>query len=217
MFLKWIVCEVENDQKQAFSHAQERWRKIVSAKGFIAQAGGWDADMPDIACVIGLWENERDLSIFMNSLHDEIFRENNQADTYKSININYFLSGIEMQGECISMSEAIRKGGFLRIADCIVKPDRAEHFEEVQKEIWMPGMKNSKGMLGGLFSKNTNSDSRYLVSTFWDNEINHSNYIKTKLPVFQKGTDIKSDLKNITGRKIRLVSSWKVVRLKDSL
>jgi len=36
--------------------------------------------------------------------------------------------------------------------------------------------------------------------------------VKSRLPVFQKLADIKSDLEDITGRKIILVDAWKVVR-----
>lgn len=212
MFIKWIVCEVEEDQKPAFSLAQEKWRKMVSSKGFLCQTGGWDIDNQNLACVIAFWENEADLQFFMKNMHDEIFHENNQNTTYKSINISHFNGKLEMHGQSSSLIDAFRKSSFLRIADCLVKPDRIVHFEKVQQEIWMPGMKNSRGMLGGFFSEDSNIDNRYLVSTFWDSEENHAEYVNSKLPVFQKTADIKSDLENITGRKVRLVDSWKVVR-----
>ncbi len=50
----------------------------------------------------------------------------------------------------------------------MVKQENASHFEKVQKEIWLQGMKNSKGMLGGKFSNSANNTSRYLVSTLWN-------------------------------------------------
>lgn len=212
MFIKWIVCEVEDAQKQAFSKAQEAWQKMASAKGFLFQTGGWDIDNQNIACVIAFWEKAEDLHVFMDDLHDEIFHKNKQVNTYNSINISHFDGKLEMQGQSDSLTEAFRKSRFLRIADCLVKPYRKQHFEKVQKEIWIPGMKNSEGMLGGFFSEDAKNDKRYFVSTFWDSEKNHSEYSLSKLPVFQKKADIKSDLMEISGRKIQLVDSWKVVR-----
>lgn len=212
MFIKWIVCEVGGDQKQAFSKAQQKWSKMAAAKGFLCQTGGWDVDNSNLACIIAYWESEADLDLFMTSLHDEIFYENKQKNTYKSININYFKTKLEMQGEASSLKNVFLKSHFLRIADCLVKHDKTMHFEKVQKEIWMPGMKKSAGMLGGFFSEEANTKRRYLVSTFWNNEENHATYVKSRLPVFQKLADIKSDLEDITGRKIILVDSWKVVR-----
>ena len=212
MFIKWIICEVEDDQKQAFSKAQEKWGEMAASKGFLCQKGGWDVDNPNLACIIAVWESKADLDLFMTSLHDEIFYENKQEKTYKSINISHFNVEFEMQGEGRSLKNVIRKSHFLRIADCFVKPDRTSHFEKVQKEIWMPGMKDSAGMLGGFFSEDANKKRRYLVCTFWDSEENHSAYVKSRLPVFQKMADIKSDLEDITGKKIRLADFWKVVR-----
>ncbi len=212
MFVKWIVCEVEDDQKQAFSKAQEKWKEIVVAKGFLAQTGGWDIDNQGIACVISFWEKAEALDFFMKNIHDKIFHENKQSNTYKSINIGYFSDKIEMHGQSDSLTDAFRKSSFLRIADCFVKPGRTGHFEKVQKEIWLPGMRNSHGMLGGVFSKDVNNSNRYLVSTFWDNETNHTRYVNSILPVLQKKADIKNDLENISGRKISLVDSWKVIQ-----
>lgn len=212
MYIKWIVCEVSDDKKKSFSGAQEKWKGMADSNGFLAQVGGWDIDNQNVACVIAFWETKKDLDFFMDHIHNQIFHGNKQSDTYKSITIGHFLSRMEMQRESDSLTDAVRKGRFLRIADCLVKPDRREHFERVQNEIWIPGMKSSNGMLGGLFSENTSTNNHYLVSTFWDEEENHSKYVKTKLPDFQKKADIKSDLQNITGKKIRLMNSWKVIR-----
>lgn len=212
MFIKWIVCEVADDKKQAFSKAQEKWKEIVVAKGFLAQTGGWDIDNQGIACVISFWEKAQNLDFFMKNIHDKIFNGNKQADTYQSINISHFTSKMEMREESSSLKEAVLKGRLLRVADCIVKPGKTVHFEKVQRDMWIPGMKNSEGMLGGIFSEEVHNSNRYLVSTFWDSEINHTKYFKSMLPVLQKKADIKSDLENISGRKISLVDSWKVVQ-----
>ncbi|MBE0650848.1 MAG: YdbC family protein [Bacteroidales bacterium] len=212
MIIKWIVCEVEDEKKQAFSAAQEKWLEIKGAKGFLAQVGGWDLENQNVACIIAFWESRADLYSFMSNLHDKIFHGNNQVETYKSIQISHFYDRIEMRGSGESLLEAARLSKLLRIADCEAKPDRIAHFEKVQKEIWLPGMKDSNGMLGGVFSQDINQNNHYLVSTFWDTQENHSDYVKFKLPVFQKKADIKSDLLDITGRKVRLMDSWSIIK-----
>jgi heme-degrading monooxygenase HmoA len=212
MIVKWIVCEVDIDKKQAFSEAQEQWAEIKDTRGFLAQVGGWDVDNPHTACIIAFWESTGDLDSFMKNLHGRIFKVNDQQATYKSINVSYFDAKTEMPGSTNSLSEAARHGRLLRIANCMVRPARTTHFEKVQQDIWLPGMQKSKGMLGGVFSGNTVQDNRYLVSTFWESAGDHREYVRLKLPDFQKKADIKSDLLEITGRKVRLKESWSVIR-----
>ena len=101
-------------------------------------------------------------------------------------------------------------------ADCFVKKEKNEHFEMVQKNIWLPGMKKIKGMLGGEFSKAVNNTSRYLISTFWDSVENHNNYTKHELPKFKIKSNVKDDIDQITGRQILLVDAWKIIK-KDTV
>ncbi len=73
-------------------------------------------------------------------------------------------------------------------------------------------MNESKGMLGGIFSKNEKNNFRYLVSTFWDNIDNHNNYEQNKLPVLQNKADTVNDITEITGRQFSIINSWKVIK-----
>ena len=63
-------------------------------------------------------------------------------------------------------------------------------------------MNESKGMLGGIFSKNEKNNFRYLVSTLWDNIDNHNNYEQNKLPVLQNKADTVNDITEITGKTV---------------
>ncbi|MCP5061126.1 MAG: DUF4937 domain-containing protein, partial [Ignavibacteriae bacterium] len=58
MCLKWIVCEVENEFRAAFSKAQEEWVDTKNTKGFIAQIGGWDINNSNEACILAFWEDQ---------------------------------------------------------------------------------------------------------------------------------------------------------------
>ncbi len=211
MYIKWIVCTVPKNKKEAFSKAQEKWVKTKEAKGFIAQTGGWNLKNLNEACIISFWKDKESLTNFMNHIHNKIFIKNKQSTSYTSISVSYFNSLLIMGGREISIPLAIKNGQLLRIADCDVQKNKKAHFEKVQKSIWLPSMKNTKGMLGGEFSVNDTSKLNYLVSSFWDSKINHENYSKLQLPINQKDANINEDLKSIQGKLILLKKSWQII------
>ena len=206
-----MVCKVKLNRQPEFGAAQERWQKISNAEGFIAQTGGWNLNDNLEACIISFWQSQSHLTNFMHRLHDEIFENNQQLETYNSLTVSHFDCQLDMPGEQETLLEAIKWGKVLRIADCNVRPGRIGHFGEAQQKTWVPGMQHAKGMLGGKFSKVSNGDSRYLVSTFWDSLENHNIYQKHQVPGFRKQTDVSKDLVQISGKAISLVDSWKVL------
>lgn len=42
MLLKTIYCKVEEEKKELFSKAQEKWQAIQHLDGFHGQFGGWN-------------------------------------------------------------------------------------------------------------------------------------------------------------------------------
>jgi heme-degrading monooxygenase HmoA len=212
MHIKWIVCEIKNSFEKEFLTAQEQWIETQNSVGFIGQVGGWDLNHNKTACIISFWKNRDSLNLFMKNIHDKIFFNNSQSKYYDSIKVAYFDSVLKMEGEFDSLIETLNNGKILRVADCIVKKEKTEHFEKVQKNIWIPGMKKSHGMLGGKFSKATDNTSRYLVSTFWDSIQNHEKYIEQELPKYKNESNMNNDIIRIVGRKILLVDSWKIIK-----
>ena len=212
MYIKWIVCKVSEYKKQNFSEAQEKWESNSESNGFIAQTGGWDLRNKNDACIMSFWESKEYLEVFMQGPHNEIIKSNKQTNFYNEIFVEHFKSIFSMEGEAGTSKEAVQKANLLRIADCIVQPEKIKHFEKMQSEIWLPGMRESKGMLGGTFSKNENNNLRYLVSTFWDNIYNHTHYTKNRLPLLQNEANVSNDILKITGKQISLVDSWKVIK-----
>ncbi len=212
MYIKWIVCEVKNNLKEEFSSAQEKWIETKNSEGFIGQVGGFDLNNKTDACIISFWENDDALNIFMNKFHNKIFFNNNQSDYYNSIKIDFFNPILTMEGEFQFLGDFLEKGKILRIADCFVKSNKTNHLEFAQNEVWVPCMKNSTGMLGGMFSKDVNNSPHYLVSTFWDSLENHESYVEKVLPRLQEKSQVKNDITKITGRKIKLIDSWKIIK-----
>lgn len=54
MLLKTIFCKVEEEKRELFSDAQEKWRDLQYLDGFYGQFGGWNEAE---ACVYTLWED----------------------------------------------------------------------------------------------------------------------------------------------------------------
>ena len=90
MYIKWIVCNVNPKNKNAFSIAQEAWKKTKNAKGFITQIGGWNINESHEACIVSFWKSKSALDNFMKEMHDVIFNKNNQIETYETITISRF-------------------------------------------------------------------------------------------------------------------------------
>jgi heme-degrading monooxygenase HmoA len=210
MILKWIVCKVPDDKKEEFSCAQEEWNRLKGVNGFIGQIGGWDLKNNSDACVLGIWKDLKSYQHFMDHEHDQIFYKNEQKRTYESISVTLFESLFDIYGLYNEIYKSLVKGQILRVADTIVHDNREEHFIEVQKEIWNPGMNKASGMYSGVFSKVSNATNRYLVTTLWKDEISQQLYVENTLPQLREKSEIQKDIKSLQGRVVLLQDKWKV-------
>ncbi len=104
----------------------------------------------------------------------------------------------------ITLQTAIRTAQYLRIADCLVRPERRSHFIEMQKTVWQTGMAAS--MLAGAFWQD---NSRFLVTTLWASKAAHQEYIDTQFPLLQKLACPENDLS--AGVHLPLVPKWTVI------
>ena len=152
MYLKWIVCGVKKDKIQEFSVAQQKWDHIAKAEGFIAQFGGWNINNQSEACILSVWEHKVDLENFMEDLHDQIFENNNQLETYNSICVDHFHMESDIDSKAII--KMIKKSKNLIVSDYLFKSESAGT---------IPEFKNL-----GIIGKNENNKSRLLVIDFID-------------------------------------------------
>lgn len=90
MLLKHIICKVKPDYRLDFSEAQKSWAKTTESKGFLCQIGGWNHSQPNEAVILSFWKDRLSLDGFMNKMHDDIFYQNNQLETYENIMISFF-------------------------------------------------------------------------------------------------------------------------------
>jgi heme-degrading monooxygenase HmoA len=211
MLIKWIVCEVAESKKERFSHAQQQWADAAGLVGFLGQVGGWDVKTPGHACIVALWDGPEQYQTFMAGAHDAIVRKNAQVDTYDAIAVALFDAIGEMPGRCGGLPRALALGTVLRIADCAVRDDRREHFLEVQRSAWMPGMARAEGMLGGVFSQGRAGNTRYLVPTLWEDREAHARYVGECLPRLRAQAQVEGDVERLDAHLVQLEPSWRVL------
>lgn len=106
MLVKYIRCQVEEEQKSAFSKAQEQWGRLSEVDGFLGQYGGWSGSGD--AVILGFWESRHAYQNFMEHIHDIIFLENKQGATYRSISVRLYEGEVFKQGWIDNISSAGR-------------------------------------------------------------------------------------------------------------
>ena len=210
MLFKWMVCQVTNFNRNAFSNAQQHWSSIASVPGFFSQFGGWDLKNPGKACIMGIWDKHSSYQNFMNMIHDGIVEKNQQEKTYESLKVSFYREVISIPSNEKTAENPIQNGSLIRIAECTIKPNRTDHFTKTQIDVWNPGMAQVDGMLGGYFCKNTNQENRYLVMSFWRDKQSHQNYIDLYFRELRERSGVEEDVESLLGRLIELEPQWNV-------
>ncbi|MFD7028291.1 DUF4937 domain-containing protein [Streptomyces sp. NPDC059917] len=207
MWGKWIGCGVPEGAREGFSAGQRAWAVIGDQPGLVGQVGGWDA-AGGRAHVLGLWEDVEAYGRFMDDRHDEVFAGSGQAGSCTGIETAGGESVLEMAGDAADLAQALEDATLLRVADCRLVPGREEHFMEVQREVWAPGMA-AGGMLAGVVTGL--GGHRYLVTTLWSGPEAHERYAAAHLPALLTRAGLREDLRSTTGHLIPLEPSWRVL------
>lgn len=209
MLLKTIFCKVEEEKREMFSDAQEKWRDLQHLDGFHGQFGGWNEDE---ACVYTLWEDRGAYQSFMNGAHDIIYLNSNQKDTFLSCKIELFQTLYDITDT--PLKDVIKQGSFVRVAICDVKQQKENQFLHKQETIWDKEMEKIKGMLGGVVGKSLKHENRYIVLTYWKDEIAHERYMKEIFPGLYQLANINEYVESINGKKIIRKEEWSVAASK---
>ena len=219
---KLITCNVLPEQRRPFSIAQQAWHKTAVSTGFVGQLGGWQQNSSSTvdqatnqSIILATWQNHQSLEHFMTHLHDDIYEQSAQKNTYLNCQIAFLSQLFIMPSEQGLESTASDQPALMRMADCEVLPGRAEHFIDVQKNIWGPAMAQAKGMMGGYFwqfadTQRIKQNNRFLVTTFWKNQHCHDLYVKKHLPQLKARAEVDLDIKTIRGGVVDLEPSWRV-------
>lgn len=219
MFIKWIVCRVSPEQRQAFSFSQEKWAALAGTDGLIAQLGGWNSNHPGEACIMSVWSDAEKYRHFMENVHDTIYEKSGQKATYHSIHISFYRKVIDIPGEAGDFQSAILGAKWLRMAIPLIYRERVQHFKEVQQKVWNPGLAEAGGMLGGVLacevkpSQNDERDTviRYFTASLWESDEAHMNYVRNHFPLLNLKAESGQDIQHIEGKWVRLVETWSVL------
>ncbi|HRW07464.1 MAG TPA: YdbC family protein [Caldilineaceae bacterium] len=209
--VKWIVCQVPTNLRDAFDEAQQQWQRLATAAGFLGQIGGWDQNDSTQGCILALWQDWAAYDQFMAQLHDEIVDQSDQRRTYTAIQVTMAEMRFPMPGAASNVGAALAAARILRVADCRVHNAQVDHFVTVQQQVWLPAMAASNGMLGGCFSQCTKEADHYLVTTLWDTMANHAHYATHRVPALRAQANVASDLAALTGYVVALEPQWSML------
>ncbi|MFJ8439821.1 DUF4937 domain-containing protein [Kitasatospora griseola] len=207
MWGKWIGCTVPAAARGRFSAAQEAWSAISDQPGLVGQLGGWDP-ATGRAQLLGLRTDEAAYRRFMRERHDAVAADSQQRAGYTAIDIATGGTVLDMAGDVADLPRALERAALLRVADCRTLPGREEHFLEVQREVWAPGMAAAGGMLAGVVVHL--EAHRYLVTTLWSGSAAHQRYASRHLPTLLARAALESDVRSVTGHALPLEPAWRI-------
>lgn len=210
MLLKWIVCTVPSEEREAFAKAQLAWRRIRYADGLIAQIGGFDLDDPTAACILAAWHDEASHGVFMRTLHEAVVSESGQAAHYTAISTEHYAVVSRMPGQRPRFQEALCAGRLLRVARCRVTAERVHPFVRAQLDVFTPGLASAKGMYGGAFAKRENAEDTFLSLSSWQDNDLHQLYVDHHLPTLNERAATSDDVAERVDRVVELEPHWAI-------
>jgi heme-degrading monooxygenase HmoA len=200
------VLRLDVPDARAFDRTQRRWSALDEIDGFLGQAGGWTNADPARAVIVAAWETRDAHGAFMNGEHDAIAGK--QREIYAGAQTGLFETICEIPGEAGALNEAIAQSSYLRLADCTIRPERTQHFRNVQESVWNAGMARAPGMLGGAFGVSYDDVLRYAVATFWSDEAAHRHYQEQIFPGLSALAGLNDDVVRAAAYRVNLVADW---------
>ncbi|KJS60514.1 DUF4937 domain-containing protein [Streptomyces rubellomurinus] len=208
MWGKWIGCEVPDAARGRFWAAQRAWEAIGDQPGLVGQVGGWD-HAAGRAHVLGLWRDADAHGRFLRERHDQVLAGSGQRGAYTAIETATGEVVLTMEGEEPDLPGALARAALLRVADCRLLPGREEHFLDVQRQVWAPGMAAAGGLLGGVVTRL--DEARHLVATLWSDAAAHRHYTAEYLPGLRSRAGLAGDVRSLTGHVLTLEPAWRVL------
>ena len=210
MIIKKISCQVHEHQKPLFSRAQEEWKEILPTAGFLGQIGGWSLSDPLTAIIFAFWEDEASYERFMNEDHDRVFHNSDQESTYFSIDTELFQVEHDLLEGLSGLGTLIRRANYICAAFTQVKRNRIEHFLEIQRSVWNPGIEQAEGMAGGVICRSQSASQHFLIFTGWENQSYHQKYRPHLFPNLHKAAP-QQDVNHLSGESFPVEEGWRVV------
>ncbi len=212
--IKWIVCEVAPEKRDIFDRILGNWGLVSMAEGFVAQLGGFAQghQAPLRGCILGLWRDVASYQAFMGGLHDRLAAPHSEQKSYDAITVRLGHPSQEAHGVGNFMDAAQRSGTgeLLRVARCQLKSGCQESFLRKQREIWNPGMAETRACLAALTMRDNTDPSTWFVLSLWRSEQAHEAYRRDQLPVLQERAQPMNEIAEIEGWIVPLEPTWLV-------
>ncbi len=210
MFIKWIVCEVPYAFRREFSKAQEKWSRIKEVKGFIGQAGGWDEQDGNDACILSLWRDPDSHEYFMKRTHDIIFFDTHQSRYYNRLDIQFFELMYEMIPPMSPIASALIDAKMLRV-DIFKSEHTGRGQIEQLSNTWMIDMKNKREILIGAFLRNIANPSELMLVSFWKSGHSHKRSLDEIFPALKIMIRNTASFTHLKSRQVHLQEYWKIL------
>ncbi|WP_137223768.1 MULTISPECIES: YdbC family protein [Shewanella] len=202
---KLIICDVNSDKRGDFSTSQCSWAQLSNCDGFGGQAGGWE-DSSSTATILGFWESQRHVGEFMKSIHDEIFKRNNQESTYNSCSVDYFELISIISGSNVNFSH----GGLFSIIYCsgVTNLDK---FTRDQEAIWNSPRLQQSGMLSAHIWRHITLEDNYMVVSHWESKNAHEQYLRDMSLTLRPQACPSDYVETISSSIVELETLWSIV------
>jgi hypothetical protein len=151
----------------------------------------------------------------MAELHDQIFVNSGQENSYESIDVNLYQEELMIPGLEDDIVNVLKISKYIRVSLSQVKEHRMTNFVDIQKKVWNTGLQKSEGMLGGTFACSQKQENEYLVLTGWKNEVDHQNYIEQYFPELLISAKPNDDLVELKGDRFKVEEAWRVCPINE--
>ncbi|MBC8329049.1 MAG: DUF4937 domain-containing protein, partial [Planctomycetes bacterium] len=171
--------------------------------------GGWSLDEADFAVILGLWQDQPAMDGFMAQRHDALYEASGQRSLIQTTEVSVWRR-VGLPGARSPLVEvAGREGGYLRIAEILLLPGRAEHLVEVQRTIWDPAMEAAGVLAGGLW-ESPDDDSRFLSISLWRSRESEREWRSRPFFDCWRRAGVEDDCEDVIGRLVSVDPDWRV-------
>ncbi|MFG1808337.1 YdbC family protein [Streptomyces sp. NPDC049040] len=201
MLVKWIRCGVLD--RAGFDRGQRKWAALREQPGFHGQGGGWSRSQPGVVHLFAFWDRQASYDSFMAGPHDAVAAP--QTGTFEMLAARTFTRRLDVK---VGFEPRFSDADVLRVALCKVRPERVDHFVQMQERVWNPAMAGSPGMLRGVFAESPESD--FLVMSAWNSATERGKYREGAVARLSDRADLDGDVLSVAGDVVDVVQDWTV-------
>ena len=159
-----------------------------------------------MAHLFAFWDGPSSYDAFMAGPHDAIAAP--QKGTHEMLTVRLFTHRLEVK---VGFEAHFSDADLLRVALCKVRPDRFDHFSQMQQRVWNPAMAGSPGMLRGIFGQGQQGqDDDFLVLSMWNSAKERGKYRESAVARLSDRAGLDADVLSIAGDVVDVVQGWTV-------